>query len=644
MPSRKISVEILGDSRSLERAFKRSAKSGKEMHVAFTGLGRAALAAGGGFFAAQGVVAGLTEAVDAASNLAEQTSKSRQVFGTYSADLEAWAKTTADSFGIANDQALEATGTFGNLFRTVHIGEADAATMSRRLVELAADLASFNNASPEDALLALRSGLVGEAEPLRRFGVRLSEARVQQEAMQATGKRSAKALTENEKALARYGIILADTTQAQGDFARTQDGFANKTRKLSASFRDLKAAIGTGLIPALSTAVDITAKLIEGANDVARRYSRSEKFEFFHGLGERVYDVADAFGYGTDASEAYDAALQRVAATSAVTAKNLETLQTGAVGVQDVLERHRLEMVQDAPAPTKVYSAEQRNEWFDAMIGRRRDRVQDVKELQGQVASLREIARLIQQRIAATKDVTRQHRLEDDLVQVQRDIGSTLDAIKERSETAKRERIELAKEAAEREALARQTRQFRALGFGAGGDDLVPGVDALRKRLGRVSDAVRGSILDTKKTRGLLATIRSMLTDRAQWGKIGDDVRARIEEILADIDRKLGEHSRRRPRFKAADPDKVLAGLGLSREQIRALSGRIAGISQGGRVPIGGASAFGVPLAGTQFVVTGPVTIKADHPDVIARELQKRARRTATQTRGTRPGSRQSID
>ena len=135
-----------------------------------------------------------------------------------------------------------------------------------------------------------------------------------------------------------------------------------------------------------------------------------------------------------------------------------------------------------------------------------------------------------------------------------------------------------------------------------------------------------------------------MLTDRAQWGKIGDDVRARIEEILADIDRKLGEHSRRRPRFKAADPDKVLAGLGLSREQIRALSGRIAGISQGGRVPIGGASAFGVPLAGTQFVVTGPVTIKADHPDVIARELQKRARRTATQTRGTRPGSRQSID
>lgn len=646
--SRKISVEILGDSRSLERAFARSAQSGQKMNVAFAGMGRAAAGAGLAFFGAQGVIQGLEDSVKIASNLAEQTAKSRQVFRGFSGDVEAWAKTTSEGFGIARDQALEAAGTFGNLFRTVHLAPAEISQMSRSLVELAADLASFNNTDPDDALLALRSGLVGEAEPLRRYGARLSEARVQQEALRATGKKTAKGLTEQEKALARYRIILEDTKTAHGDFARTQDGFANKTRKLSAAFRDLKGEIGTGLLPALTAVVDITAKAIKGANDLGRAYSKSEPYKRLYSLGGVIEGVAEKFGYGTSQADAYAAALERVESRSA-SLQSASLGMSGALSEHLALQRKRFSLAEkmtpeDEPVPTKRYSREQANDWWDAAIGRQRDRVQDVENLQGQVAALEKIAAQIEARIRVTKDVTRKLNLEDQLLQTQRDIKSTRETIRARTEQVREERAELAKEAAERAALARETAQFAALGFGPGGADLVPGVQALRKRLARVSDVVRGTFLDTSKTRSVLKSIRRALS--GGLGELSDDVRAKVEEMLADIDRKLAEHQRRRARHRVIDTDKVLAGLGLSREQIRALSGRIGQIGKGGTVPLGGPAAFGVRLAGTgsTYVINGGVTVKADHPDAIARELQKRARRQATQTRGVRPGSRQGID
>ena len=144
--------------------------------------------------------------------------------------------------------ALEATGTFGNLFSAIGIVGPQASAISQQFVKLAADMASFNNASPEDVLLALRSGLTGEVEPLRRYGVLLSEARVQQEAMAKSGKTSAKELTNQEKALARIAIIMRDTATAQGDFARTSGSLANQQRILDANVQDLKTSLGSALL------------------------------------------------------------------------------------------------------------------------------------------------------------------------------------------------------------------------------------------------------------------------------------------------------------------------------------------------------------------------------------------------------------
>lgn len=281
MPSRRLEVEIIGDSRQLERTLgkteTRLKKFGKSLDGTFAGgalAGRGAgglggLAKGGGYALAAGFATQKAlQFAQAASDLNEQVSKSKQVFGRSARDIEAWSKTTARAMGISQTQALEASGTFGNLLRTVDITPQKAAKMSQALVKLAADLASFNNASPEDALEALRSGLIGEAEPLRRFGVLLSETRVQQEAMAETGKKSAKELTAQEKALARYNLILKDTAPAQGDFARTSSGLANQQRILNAQIADLEANLGKLLIPVLT---DVTA-VMNGALVAALKF------------------------------------------------------------------------------------------------------------------------------------------------------------------------------------------------------------------------------------------------------------------------------------------------------------------------------------------------------------------------------------
>lgn len=247
----------------------------------------------------------LKDAASAASNLVEQTNKARVVFGQAAAGVEAFAKTSADSFGIAQDQALEFAGTFGNFLVPMGLSQRQAAQMSVTLVKLAADMASFNNASPEDVLLAIRSALAGEIEPLRRFGVFLTQSRIEAEALssglvkakvdlQAVGTASARVaiaqaqlnkavrehgansiaaaqarvrleqaeralqramqgttpeLTAAQKAQATLNIILQDTKAAQGDFARTSDQLANTQRRLNALWREAKIRIGEELLP-----------------------------------------------------------------------------------------------------------------------------------------------------------------------------------------------------------------------------------------------------------------------------------------------------------------------------------------------------------------------------------------------------------
>jgi len=206
----------------------------------------------GGFVVAQGLLAlpgAIGGAVGAASDMAESLSKVNVVFKDWGEDIVHWADGAAKSFGMSKGAALEAAGTLGNLFGTMGLGVEDAANMSQKMVELAADLGSFNNIASGDALEKLRAGLVGEAEPLRALGVNLNAAMVEAKALEMGLVDANGEVTEAGKVQARYALILEQTATAQGDFARTSDGHANRMKILQAQFADMRTEIGTALLP-----------------------------------------------------------------------------------------------------------------------------------------------------------------------------------------------------------------------------------------------------------------------------------------------------------------------------------------------------------------------------------------------------------
>lgn len=205
----------------------------------------------------------VTDSVNMASATEESLNKLRVVFGDSSADIEAWAKNSSSNLGLSTQKAEEAAGTFGNLFTAMGVGKKPAADFSQNILQLAADMASFNNIRPEDAIEKLRAGLVGEAEPLRTLGVNLTEAGVKAYALAHGIGESGRELTGAEKLQARYGLILEQTTSAQGDFARTSDGLANKLRIQTAEQENVKAQLGQALIPIMLKLTEIISGVVK---------------------------------------------------------------------------------------------------------------------------------------------------------------------------------------------------------------------------------------------------------------------------------------------------------------------------------------------------------------------------------------------
>lgn len=209
------------------------------------------------------------DSITAASDLNETLGKSRIVFGSSAKDVERFGDTSAKSLGISKQAAIEAAATFGNLFIGLELGEPKAADMSQSLVTLAGDLASFNNLDPTDVLDKLRSGLAGESEPLRRLGVFLSEAKVKSKAMQLGLGGAHRELTEGEKVLARYALIMEETTTAQGNFAATAGDLANSQRIANAELVDMQATLGKKLLPAQLAVTRAQINFFEGLNAVS---------------------------------------------------------------------------------------------------------------------------------------------------------------------------------------------------------------------------------------------------------------------------------------------------------------------------------------------------------------------------------------
>ena len=241
------------------------------------GVGLGAGAAGFGLLSAgiSSAIDFMGGAIEKASDMAETQSKLSLVFKDSADTVREWAQDANRAMGTTEQSALEAAGSLGNFLQAMGTAETDAARMSTSLVTLAADLASFNNAAggTEEVLLAIQSGLSGETEPLRRFGVDISDVAVQAELLASGVKKVGGAFTQTQKIQGRYNIIFRQTKTAQGDFLRTSDGLANSQRILAATVDDLQRKFGEQLLPIYQAVVTfVTVNLVPAIDTVAKAF------------------------------------------------------------------------------------------------------------------------------------------------------------------------------------------------------------------------------------------------------------------------------------------------------------------------------------------------------------------------------------
>lgn len=235
---------------------------GSVMQGVFQGVGQGLL--GLAADALRGTVGYLKDALGAASDMGETTSKIGVLFGDSSDELQAWAETAAVALGQSKQQALDAAANFGIFGKAAGLSGGDLNKFSTDFVGLASDLASFNNTTPEQAIEAIGAALRGEAEPLRTYGVLLDDASMRQKALELGIIDNVKnALTPQQKILAAQALIYEQTSAAQGDFERTSAGAANQQRILDAQLTNLKTTIGGVLLPVWGT-------LISTLNDVVQ--------------------------------------------------------------------------------------------------------------------------------------------------------------------------------------------------------------------------------------------------------------------------------------------------------------------------------------------------------------------------------------
>lgn len=271
-----LAVKLIGDVAGFKKDFDGAEKTATGFADKMGKVGEKLSGAGAKLGAAVTlpVIALFNEAIDKASDLSETTSKIKTVFGEQGDAMLAWGKTSAQAMGMPAEAALSAAGTYGNLFRSMGMTETQSADMSKSIVQLAADLGSFNNMETPEVLEKLRAGLTGETEPLKTLGVNINASAIELEAMAMGLIKTKDEMTPAIKAQATYALILKQTTLAQGDFAKTSDGLANSQRIANAQLQNGVTMMGEHLLPIKLALVNAVLWLLGAFNGLSPEMQR----------------------------------------------------------------------------------------------------------------------------------------------------------------------------------------------------------------------------------------------------------------------------------------------------------------------------------------------------------------------------------
>lgn len=203
-----------------------------------------------------------SQAIQTASDLEEVQNVVDVSFGSMANEVEAFAKTAIQSFGMSELTAKQTASTFMAMANGMGLALKDGKNMSLQLTALAGDMASFYNVRQDVAQTALNSVFTGETESLKKFGIVMTEANLNAFALSKGITKSYSAMSQAEKVALRYHYVLKSTANAQGDFARTSGSWANQVRILKEQFNQLLGILGKGLIQVLTPIVQVLNKLL----------------------------------------------------------------------------------------------------------------------------------------------------------------------------------------------------------------------------------------------------------------------------------------------------------------------------------------------------------------------------------------------
>lgn len=208
-----------------------------------------------------------------ASDLAEVQNVVDVTFGSATEAINSWSKECLAAYGMNEVSAKRYAGTIGAMLKSSGLAGDAIVDMSKDMVGLAGDMASFYNLDLETAFEKIRSGISGETEPLKRLGINMSVANLEAYALSQGITTAYNEMSQAEQVMLRYNYLMSTTADAQGDFARTQDSYANQTRLLSESWLEFTGIMAEQLLPVLTTIVswlnNIVAFLTENADMVS---------------------------------------------------------------------------------------------------------------------------------------------------------------------------------------------------------------------------------------------------------------------------------------------------------------------------------------------------------------------------------------
>lgn len=248
----------------------------------------------------------IAQAVTESNKYQEDLNLFTVALGQYADEAKEYAEYVSDIMGIDPAQWLRNQGVFNTLLTGFGDTAERAQLMSQNLTQLGYDISSFFNISIEDAMQKLQSGISGELEPLRRLGYDLSQARLEQTALNLGIKESVANMTQAEKAELRYYAIMTQVTTAQGDMARTLEAPANQLRILQAQLTQAARAIGNIFIPALNAILPYAIAVVQVIREIANALANLAGFK----LTEVDYSGVNsaAVGAGSLADNLDDAA------------------------------------------------------------------------------------------------------------------------------------------------------------------------------------------------------------------------------------------------------------------------------------------------------------------------------------------------